>query len=140
MRPGFLAPVLKGSPDSVVLRNRRNGLVLAERLEAAFDSAERRKGLLGRAGLDAGTALVIAPSNAVHTFFMRFSIDVLFVRRNGQVIKVSKALPANRIALSFGAFAVVEVAAGGAARADVQAGDWLIAEFRQEQHSLADAR
>ena len=113
-----------------MLRNTRNGLVLAERLEAAFDSKNRRKGLLGREGLDAGTALVIAPSNAVHTFFMRFPIDVLFVRRNGQVIKVTEGLPANRIAVSFGAFAVVEVAAGGAARADVLAGDWLTAELR----------
>ena len=130
MRAGFLAPILDGSPEAGVLRNTRNGLVLAERLEAAFDSKNRRKGLLGREGLDAGTALVIAPSNAVHTFFMRFPIDVVFVRRNGQVIKIAEALPANRIALSFGAFAVVEVAAGGAARADVQAGDWLIAECR----------
>jgi hypothetical protein len=130
MRPGFLAPAVGGSPDRLVLRNTRNGLVLAERIEGAFDSAVRRKGLLGREGLDVGTALVIAPSNAVHTFFMRFPIDIVFVRRNGLVLKVQSAVPANRVAASLKAFAVIEIAAGGAARADVRPGDCLAVENR----------
>jgi uncharacterized protein len=130
MHPGFLAPALAGSPDGLVVKNTRNGLLLAERLEGAFDSAVRRKGLLGRDGLPDGTAFVIAPSNAVHTFFMRFPIDIVFVRRNGQVITVKPNVPAYRIAASLRAFAVIEMAAGGAARADLRPGDCLIIEPR----------
>jgi uncharacterized membrane protein (UPF0127 family) len=130
MHPGFLAPALSGSPDGLVVKNTRSGLLLAERLEGAFDSAVRRKGLLGRDGLPDGTAFVIAPSNAVHTFFMRFPIDIVFVRRNGQVITVKPNVPAYRIAASLRAFAVIEMAAGGAARADVRPGDCLIIEPR----------
>jgi uncharacterized membrane protein (UPF0127 family) len=130
MHPGFLAPALSGSPDGLVVKNTRSGLLLAERLEGAFGSAVRRKGLLGRDGLPDGTAFVIAPSNAVHTFFMRFPIDIVFVRRNGQVITVKPNVPAYRIAASLRAFAVIEMAAGGAARADVRPGDCLIIEPR----------
>jgi uncharacterized protein len=131
MHPGFLAPALTGSPDGLVVKNTRNGLLLAERLEGAFDSAVRRKGLLGREGLPEGTAFVIAPSNAVHTFFMRFPIDIVFVRRNGCILSVKPRVPANRIAASLRAFAVLEMAAGGAARADLRPGDCLVLEPRR---------
>jgi uncharacterized membrane protein (UPF0127 family) len=66
----------------------------------------------------------------VHTFFMRFPIDIVFVRRNGQVITVKPNVPAYRIAASLRAFAVIEMAAGGAARADLRPGDCLIIEPR----------
>ena len=66
------------------LRNERTGLVVAATLEPAFDSASRKRGLLGRDGLAAGHALIIAPSNMVHTFFMRFPIDILIVSRGGR--------------------------------------------------------
>jgi uncharacterized membrane protein (UPF0127 family) len=105
-----------------VLRNAVNGEVVADQLEAAFDSASRRKGLLGRDGLPPGAALVIAPSNAVHTFSMRFAIDVVFVRRNGVVTKVRHAMPRGRMTASLGAFAVIELPAGTALRTGVVPG------------------
>ena len=132
MHPGFLAALLEGSPGTLVLRNTRNGLAVANRLEGALDSAVRRKGLLGRKGLPDGSALVIAPSNAVHTFFMQFAIDIVFVRRSGRVVKVRAAVPANRVAASLTAFAVIELPAGAAARADIQPGDWLTVEARSQ--------
>jgi len=77
MSPGFLKPLVKSPGDSFALRNTRNGLLVAGRLEPAFDSGTRRRGLMGRDGLAPGSALVIAPSNSVHTFFMKFPIDVV---------------------------------------------------------------
>lgn len=98
---------------------------MADHLEAALDSASRRKGLLGREGLPPGAGLVIAPSNAVHTFSMRFAIDVVFVRRTGVVAKVRHSMPRARIAAAFMAFAVIELPAGTAERTGVRAGDRL---------------
>ena len=99
--------------------------MLAARVEPAFDSATRRKGLLGRSSLAADTVLAIAPSNAVHTFGMQFPIDVLFVRRNGTVVKRVLNLKARRIAASLRAFAVLEFASGSSAVAATEVGDVL---------------
>jgi uncharacterized membrane protein (UPF0127 family) len=107
------------------LRNARTGLPVATQVETAFSSSDRRRGLLGRDGLSAGQALVIAPTNLVHTFSMRFAIDILFVARDGRVLKVRQAVPPRRIAGSLGGFAVVELAAGESARSGTQAGDIL---------------
>jgi uncharacterized protein len=123
MRAGFLKPLVHRRDEMFGLRNATTGRVVASRLERALDSRTRRQGLLGRDGLPEGTALVIAPSNAVHTFFMRFAIDVIFVRRDGRVIKVRAAVPARRLTVSPRAFAVVELAAGGGS--GVTAGDYL---------------
>jgi uncharacterized membrane protein (UPF0127 family) len=111
MRAGFLAPIVKRPDVTFSLRNAATGAVVATRVETAFDSRSRRQGLLGRDGLPAGTAFVIAPSNAVHTFFMRFSIDVLFVRSDGSVLKVRRSMPPGRVAVSMRAFAVIELSA-----------------------------
>lgn len=113
------------------MRNVRTGRILADAVEAAFDSERRRLGLLGRSGLPEGAAIVIAPSNAVHTFFMKFPIDVMFVRRDGSVVKVRRRMPACRIAAAFSAFAVIETAAGGAERAGVEPGDRIALELSE---------
>jgi hypothetical protein len=91
----------------------------------AFDSATRRQGLLGRDSLPANTALIIAPSNSIHTFFMRFAIDVAFVSKNGRVLKIRHALQPWRMAGALGAYAVIELPAGALARAGVEKGDTL---------------
>ena len=122
-RPHFLQPLLKRTGQKPVLRNVRSRLSVATTIETAFESADRKKGLLGRDGLAAGQALVIAPTNLVHTFAMRFPIDILFVARDGRVLKVRTAVPPRRIAGSWGAFAVVELAAGQAAASDTRPGD-----------------
>jgi uncharacterized protein len=98
-------------------------LPVATSVEAALSSADRRRGLLGRDGLAPGQALVIAPTNLVHTFAMRFAIDILFLARDGRVLKVSRAVPPRRIAGAWGGFAVVELAARGAELSETRAGD-----------------
>ena len=103
--------------------NDRTGTAIVTELEIAVDSATRRKGLLGRDRLADSTGIVIAPTNAVHTFFMRFPIDIVFVTRAGRVVKVRESVPARRIAIALRAFAVVELAAGCAARKGLRTGD-----------------
>jgi uncharacterized protein len=94
-------------------------------LEGAFDSSSRNRGLLGRATLDPEHALIIAPSNMVHTFGMRFPIDLLFVTRDGRVLKAARAVPARRIVCALRAFAVVELAANTLERSGTVVGDRL---------------
>jgi uncharacterized membrane protein (UPF0127 family) len=126
-RPGksFLDPLLKQDPASFVLTNGRNQRVVARTLLTAFDSASRKRGLLKHDSLPEENALIIAPSNAIHTFFMRFPIDVAFVSRDGRILKVRSAIPAGRMSASLRAFAVIELPAGALAGAETVAGDSL---------------
>jgi uncharacterized membrane protein (UPF0127 family) len=123
----FLTPLVAGGQTSSVLQNLRTGVPLARHLEPAFDSKSRRRGLLGRHSLLADTALIIAPCKSVHTFFMRFTIDVVFVDRSGTVVKCCRLKPW-RIAFARRAFATVELAAGGVDAAGLLVGDRLVVE------------
>ena len=123
--PTFLTPLLRQPARPWALHNRNTGATLAGRVLAAVDSETRRRGLLGRTHLE-DEALVIAPCNAVHTFFMKFSIDVIFVDRHGAVTRVARAVQPWRITGALRAFAVIEVAAGTAARTRTTTGQSLI--------------
>ena len=124
----FLTPLLKGDPNGLVLRNLRTGTIVASQLLPAFDSETRRTGLLKHTGLPEGAAMFIAPTNAIHTFFMKFPIDVAFVAKNGRVVKIKPALPAWRMAAAWGGYAVIEMAAGSFERPGRTAGDALVIE------------
>lgn len=108
-----------------MLMNDRNQRVVARTLLTAFDSATRRRGLLQHDLLPDDTALIIAPTNAIHTFFMRFAIDVAFVSKSGEVLKLRRDMRAWRMAAAWRGFAVVELASGALDRADTRPGDRL---------------
>lgn len=122
--PTFLAPLLRRQACSCALVNER-GAVIASNVRGAFDSASRKKGLLGRDRFPDGEAIIIAPCNAVHMFFMRFAIDVVHVDREGHVVKVTSNLRPWRVDASLRGFAVVELPAGTAARLGLAKGDRL---------------
>ena len=123
MSASFLRPLLDDTNTSHASRNARNGHVLARLVIQAFDSKSRRTGLLRHTSLPPGSAMLIAPSNAVHTFFMRFPIDVAFVTRQGRVVKACASVPPWRIAAAIGAYAVIELPAGTLARCETVRGD-----------------
>lgn len=124
MTPHFLRECLRAPGTGWAIRNATAGRVLAPRLLPAFDRESRNQGLLGRDGLQPDQALVLAPCSGVHTWFMRFPIDVIFVSRAGVVLKVRRAVRPWRLALRLGAFAVVEMAAD--ASAGTEAGHELV--------------
>jgi hypothetical protein len=126
----FLSLLLQPGESSFELTNTRHHRIVARTLLTAFDSKSRRTGLLGRDSLPEESALIIAPSQAIHTFFMRFSIDVAFVSRDGLVLKVCHSVPPRRIAVSWRAFAVIELPAGALATSDTRRGDRLQVETR----------
>jgi uncharacterized membrane protein (UPF0127 family) len=109
--------------DHPVIVNARTGAVVAETIEIATTSAARRKGLLGRAGLASGAALVISRCNAIHTISMQFAIDVLFVDADGCVRKIVHDLRPTRVAFALSARHTIEFAAGELARHRLAVGD-----------------
>lgn len=126
----FLAPLLQSGGSSFALTNSRHQRIVARTLLTAFDSKSRRTGLLEHDSLPEGCALIIAPTQAIHTFSMRFSIDVAFVAKDGVVLKVRQAIPPRRIAVALRAFAVIELPAGALAASDTRPGDRLQVETR----------
>ena len=109
----------------MTLRNARTGASLATDVELAMTRADRRRALLGRDHLEPSRALVLAPCFAIHTAFMRFPIDVVFVDRDGCTVRVVRELPPWRIAVAPGAASVVELAAGGLNGHDIRPGDQI---------------
>jgi uncharacterized membrane protein (UPF0127 family) len=99
-----------------------DGHVLAS-LEVAETWRSRSRGLLGRDGIDG--AILLRPARSVHTFRMRFPIDVAHVDADMNVLRVCTMRP-NRIgAPVWRARSVIECEAGALARWGVQVGDQL---------------
>ena len=73
----------------VRIENASRGGQLAARARVANRVWSRLVGLLGRSKLSPGEGLVIAPGSAIHTFFMRMSIDVVFMDKQGEVVKTA---------------------------------------------------
>jgi uncharacterized membrane protein (UPF0127 family) len=122
----FLHPLTgRGPRGGWVLQNASSGRPLAVHVQAAFDSATRRRGLLGLDSLPDGHALIIAPCNAIHTWFMRFTIDVVFVARDGRIVGLRHAVPPWRIAWAVSGFATIELPAGTLARVHAKLRDRL---------------
>ena len=120
----FLSPLLR-HPGGCTIRNQRTGEIIADHVIGAFDSETRRTGLLKHESLPDGHALVIAPCNAVHTFFMRFAIDIAFVAPDGRVVKTRGSVRPWRATGALRAFATIELPAGTLARTDTRPGDVL---------------
>jgi uncharacterized protein len=124
--PSFFTPVLTapGTPHRLI--NRRNAAILADRVVTAFDSGSRRRGLLGLDAMPAAQALIIAPCSAIHTFSMRFAIDVAFITKAGRIVKTRSRVQPQRMAVSFRAYAVIELADGTLQDSGTTTGDTLL--------------
>ena len=107
------------------LRNTANGETVAETLEFALSRSARRRGLLGRDSLPAGHGMLIAPCSSIHTWFMRFSIDVIFVGRDGLVVKICRRVVPWRMVMGWGAYATVELPIGAVDRSAIAVGNRL---------------
>lgn len=118
------------SEDALQIRvwNQSRATELAARATLADDSRTRRTGLLKHARLEPGQGLWITPCEAVHTFWMKFAIDVVFLDRRKRVRKVRAAVPPWRISACLTAHSVLELPAGTAAASGTQPGDQLAFE------------
>jgi uncharacterized membrane protein (UPF0127 family) len=129
----FVQPGNRTEPRQANLRNERgvitllrpNGEVACERCTVAHTMFARMRGLLGRKGLPSGEGILIRPAPSIHTFFMRFPIDVVFLSRQGEVLKVAERVPPWRARSCRHSYAVLELAAGEASRRGIAVGDRL---------------
>jgi uncharacterized membrane protein (UPF0127 family) len=120
--------------------NKTRGTVVCERAEIASTPWRRTRGLLGRDGLKAGEGMLIEPAPSIHSAFMRFEFDAVFLDRNLEVLKVVERIRPFRAHSARHARKVLELAAGEASRRGVQVGDLLAVEpLPASQDSPADA-
>ncbi len=110
------------------MRNQTRGTVLGRAVDVADTSAKRRTGLLKHERLEPGEGLWISPCESVHTFFMKFPIDLVYVDKRRKVKKVRHAVPAWRLSACLTAHSVLELPAGTARETGTRAGDELVME------------
>lgn len=99
--------------------------VVFPRVSKTETAKERAKGLLGSSPPGRGEGMLIAPCNSIHTVFMKFPIDVIFLDRRNRVVKVIGTMRPFRFAFALRAASVLEVRAGEAAKVGIHRGDTL---------------
>jgi len=99
--------------------------VLASRMEVADNAAKRNKGLLGRESLHPGEGLWIVPCEAVHTFWMRFPIDLIYLDKKKGIRKLRSEVRPWRLSACFSAHSVLELPSGTIRETRTELGDTL---------------
>lgn len=99
-----------------------DGRVLCPALGVADTALSRMRGLLGRRSLSRDEGLLLRPAGSIHTAFMHFPIDAVFLDADLRVLRVEPDLRPWRIAAQRGARAVVELPAGAAERVGLAVG------------------
>ena len=136
-KPGFHAPKTAGSKRGLLhtslimgylklrVRNLTKNTILANHADIADTSATRNRGLLKHTGLAEGEGLWIVPCEGVHSFFMKFAIDVVFINKKRQVTKLRPNMVKSRIALSLRAHSTLELPVGMIEKSQTSVGDQL---------------
>jgi hypothetical protein len=109
----------------LTIRNQTRGTVLADAAAIADTSATRRTGLLKHTALAPGEGLWIVPCEGIHTFGMKFAIDIVFLSKSRTVRKVRHSVPRRRIALDLLAHSVIELPAGTIRATGTEPGDQI---------------
>ena len=125
LAPGFHRLLPYSEYQKLRVRNLTKGTNVADRAVIADTSQKRRTGLLKHPGLTAGEGLWIVPCEGIHTFAMKFAIDVLFLDKKRKVLKIRANMGKRRMSLSLFAHSVLELPAGQAAATNTQPGDQL---------------
>jgi uncharacterized protein len=110
------------------VRNETKNVLIADRAEVADSSQARRTGLLKRSSFESGEGLWIVPCEAVHTFGMRFPIDVVYLNRRKVVMKIRHTMVRSRMSCCLLAHSVLELPAGTCESTGTVRGDQLTIE------------
>ena len=125
-------PLPRGQARGERLVNRtRGGRVLASDVYGVAGFGGRLLGLMGHPALPPGQALVLDGDNSIHTLFMRFPIDVLFLDKAGRVKHLYHAMPPWRVSrIVVGSTRIVELPPGVLDATETEVGDELVFEPR----------
>ena len=111
------------------INNKTKNTVLAKDTVVAETLFKRAKGLLGTTDFRPGQAMIIKSCNSIHTFFMRFPIDVLFMDKDCKVLKAIPSLRPFRLSpIYFKADFVIELPVGTIESSQTATGDFLSLE------------
>jgi uncharacterized membrane protein (UPF0127 family) len=110
------------------VRNITRGTSIGDDIDTAETSAQRRTGLLKHRKLDEGAGLWIIPCEAVHTFFMKFPIDLIYLDREHRVRATVRELVPWRFSMCLPAHSILELPAGTIDRTKTRKGDRLAME------------
>ena len=110
---------------------------VASKAAVAATGGKRTKGLLGRDGLERGEGLWIVPCEAVHTFFMRFSLDLVYLDRKHRVKKVRENVPPWCVSACFSAHSVLELPSGAIRESQTRRGDLIEISPAQASSTLS---
>jgi uncharacterized membrane protein (UPF0127 family) len=110
---------------SILVKNSTRGKTLADRALLANTSQERRTGLLKHTSLPPGEGLWIVPCEAIHTFGMKFPIDIVYLNRDKKVLKTRTAVGPRKISACLRAHSVLELPAGTLEVTGTETGDFL---------------
>lgn len=116
-------------PANIKVFNLTRHREIANLVQLAGDNSNRRKGLLGRERLDEGEGLWILPCEAIHTFWMRFPIDLVYIDRRHRVVKVRNEVQPWRLSACLRAHSVLELPAGTVRQTQTARGDCLAMDF-----------
>ncbi len=115
------------------LKEAETGRVVLKKVTAARSLWQRSVGLLGRSGLEESEALWLEPCSGIHTLGMRFSVDALFLSREGRVLRVAAHVPPWRMLMPvLRCRAVVEMPAGAAGRLGICEGSRYVLEEEKQ--------
>ncbi len=104
--------------------NKTTGEVIADKVTIAQDYKSRSIGLLNRQNLSENEAMLIKPCSSIHTFFMKFPIDVLFLSKEGRVVKIRHSLKPWRLSgCLLGCFMVLELQSGKLTKTTITIGN-----------------
>jgi len=125
---------------TILVRNRTRGTVLGDRVEVADTSAKRRTGLLKHARLERGQGLWIVPCESVHSFFMKFPIDLVYLDRAKKVRRTRKGMAPWRISACLTAHSILELPEGTITESGTEPGDQLELENNDGPPKGAESR
>jgi uncharacterized membrane protein (UPF0127 family) len=120
----WIAIVVTVARETITVE-RESGEVLCERCLVADTFWTRLRGLMAKKELAADEGLLIRPTGSVHTFFMRFAIDIVFLDRDDGVVKVISGLQPWRVAAARRARRVLELSEGVCGRSGLAVGERL---------------
>lgn len=109
--------------------NKTKNEVLADSTELANTPLKRIRGLLGRKELQQGHGMIITPCSSIHTFFMKFAIDIVFLDKEGNAVAMAHSLPPSRLfGAPFKANLVIELPPGTLSRTKTELNDKISIE------------
>lgn len=108
------------------ITNKRNGILIAGKAKVAKSLFSQLRGLIGYSSFDSDSALILPGCRQIHTFFMRFSIDIIFIDRNNRVIHIFESASPNKVSGYVPDSAAAIEISGGISSGKIEVGDVLL--------------